>query len=378
MKTRAAEMLGVEFPIVAFSHCRDVVTAVTNAGGFGVLGAVAYTPEELEATLSWIDSEVHGRPYGVDVLIPVKYVGADEGGISEDRLKELLPEEHRNFVDSLLEKYDVPPLADDGDEDLIAGRSLGLSLKGAERLIDVAFGHPIRLIANALGPAPADMIEEAHTRDLVVASLVGTRQHAERQQATGVDIIVAQGYEAGGHTGEIGTMVLVPDVVEAVAPTPVLAAGGIATGRQMLAAFALGAQGVWCGSVWLTTQEAETHPVVKEKFLRASTSDTVRSRSTTGKPARQLRSAWTDEWADPANPDPLPMPLQPLLIADAQRRIGHAAATSDGAGQLVNYFVGQVVGRLNQVKASRQVVMDIVEEFIDVAEDINKLLTTTA
>jgi len=373
MKTRVADMLGIEFPILAFSHCRDVVAAVTNAGGFGVLGAVAYTPEDLETALSWIDAEVGGRPYGVDVLVPAKYVGSDEGGISKSRLEALIPEEHRKFVDTLLEKYDVPPMPDatEGGE-----RSLTLMVDGAQRLVDVALGHPIRLIANALGPAPAEMIEAAHARDVVVASLVGSRQHAERQQATGVDIIVAQGYEAGGHTGEIGTMVLVPEVVEAVAPTPVLAAGGIATGRQMLAAFALGAQGVWCGSVWLTTQEAETHPVVKEKFLKASTSDTVRSRSTTGKPARQLRSAWTDEWEDPANPDPLPMPLQPLLIADAQRRVNHAAATNPGAEQLVNYFVGQVVGRMNQVKASRQVVMDMVEEFIDSAEEINKLLTT--
>jgi NAD(P)H-dependent flavin oxidoreductase YrpB (nitropropane dioxygenase family) len=374
MKTRVADMLGIEFPILAFSHCRDVVAAVTNAGGFGVLGAVAYTPEDLETALSWIDAEVGGRPYGVDVLVPAKYVGSDEGGISKSRLEALIPEEHRKFVDTLLEKYDVPPMPDaaEGGE-----RSLTLMVDGAQQLVDVALGHPIRLIANALGPAPAEMIEAAHARDVVVASLVGSRQHAERQQATGVDIIVAQGYEAGGHTGEIGTMVLVPEVVEAVAPTPVLAAGGIATGRQMLAAFALGAQGVWCGSVWLTTQEAETHPVVKEKFLKASTSDTVRSRSTTGKPARQLRSAWTDEWEDPANPDPLPMPLQPLLIADAQRRVNHAAATNPGAEQLVNYFVGQVVGRMNQVKASRQVVMDMVEEFIDSAEEINKLLMTT-
>jgi NAD(P)H-dependent flavin oxidoreductase YrpB (nitropropane dioxygenase family) len=373
MKTRVAEMLGIEFPILAFSHCRDVVAAVTNAGGFGVLGAVAYTPQDLETALSWIDAEVGGRPYGVDVLVPAKYVGSDEGGISKSRLEALIPEEHRKFVDTLLEKYDVPPMPDttDGGE-----RSLTLMVDGAQQLVDVALGHPIRLIANALGPAPAEMIEAAHARDVVVASLVGSRQHAERQQATGVDIIVAQGYEAGGHTGEIGTMVLVPEVVEAVAPTPVLAAGGIATGRQMLAAFALGAQGVWCGSVWLTTQEAETHPVVKEKFLKASTSDTVRSRSTTGKPARQLRSAWTDEWEDPANPDPLPMPLQPLLIADAQRRVNHAAATNPGAEQLVNYFVGQVVGRMTQVKASRQVVMDMVEEFIDSAEEINQLLTT--
>ena len=210
--------------------------------------------------------------------------------------------------------------------------------------MDVAFGRKTRLIANALGPAPDYMVEHAHAHDVVVAGLVGKKVHAERQKNAGVDIIVAQGYEAGGHTGEISTMVLIPEVVDAVAPVPVLAAGGIGNGRQIAASLALGAQGVWCGSVWLTTEEAETHPIVKQKFLAAGSSDTVRSRASTGKPARQLRTAWTDEWEDPANPDPLPMPLHGMLIADAQRRMQRSAASNPGAEQLVNYFVGQIVG----------------------------------
>jgi NAD(P)H-dependent flavin oxidoreductase YrpB (nitropropane dioxygenase family) len=218
------------------------------------------------------------------------------------------------------------------------------------------------------------MVQGGHDAGKVVAGLVGKRQHAERQVQAGVDIIVAQGYEAGGHTGEVATMVLVPEVVDAVGDTPVLAAGGIATGRQIAASMALGAQGVWCGSVWLTTEEAETHPVVKEKFLAATSSDTVRSRASTGKPARQLRSAWTDEWADPANPDPLPMPLHGMLIAEAQGRIARAAATNPGAKELVNYFVGQAVGQMNQVKPAAQVVLDMVDEFIDAAERVARLV----
>ena len=378
MRTRVCDMLGVEFPILAFSHCRDVVAAVSSAGGFGVLGAVAHTPEHLEIDLTWIEEQTKGRPYGLDLLLPTKYAGVEEGGINREAVRQLLPPEQQQFVDDILRRYGVPELPDDLGDALLRGGSLSISPKGYEPLLEVAFAHGIRLVASALGPPPPSLIERAHAQDVVVAALAGRKAHAERHKAAGVDMIVAQGTEAGGHTGEISTMVLVPEVVDAVAPTPVLAAGGIATGRQIAAALALGAEGVWCGSVWLTTQEAETHPVVKEKFLKASTSDTVRSRSTTGKPARQLRSAWTDEWADPANPDPLPMPLQPLLIADAQRRVARAAATNEGAGQLVNYFVGQVVGRMNQVKASRQVVMEIVEEFIDAAEDINQLLTATA
>jgi NAD(P)H-dependent flavin oxidoreductase YrpB (nitropropane dioxygenase family) len=376
MRTPVCDLLGVEFPILAFSHCRDVVAAVSKAGGMGVLGAVALTPEQLDMELSWIEGEVGDRPYGVDLLVPAKYVGIEEGGKTASELAAMIPEEHRQFVDGLMEKYDVPPLPD--EERLPDGAGLlSWSHRGVQPLLEVAFAHPIRLIANALGPAPDFMVDQAHANDVPVAGLVGNRQHAERQQTAGVDLIVAQGYEAGGHTGEIATMVLVPDVVDAVAPTPVLAAGGIATGRQIAASMALGAQGVWCGSVWLTTDEAETHPVVKEKFLRATSSDTVRSRASTGKPARQLRTAWTEEWDDPANPDPLPMPLHGMLIADAQQRMRRSATTAgSGAERLINYFVGQVVGQMNKPKPARQVVFDMVEEYIEATEKLAATLDT--
>ena len=264
MRTRVAEMLGVEFPICAFSHCRDVVAAVSNAGGFGVLGAVAHSPERLDTELTWIEEQTNGKPYGVDLLLPHKYVGAESGGIDTRQARELLPEEHRAFVDDLLVRYGIPVPT---DEERLPPGELNISPKGYEPLLDVAFAHRIRLIASALGPPPADLVQRAHDNDVLVASLAGTTQHAQRHAAAGVDLIVAQGTEAGGHTGEVSTMVLVPEVVDAVAPVPVLAAGGIARGRQIAAALALGAEGVWCGSVWLTTEEAETLPVVKDKFL---------------------------------------------------------------------------------------------------------------
>jgi NAD(P)H-dependent flavin oxidoreductase YrpB (nitropropane dioxygenase family) len=376
MRTPVCDQLDIEFPILAFSHCRDVVAAVSKVGGFGVLGAVAFSPEQLEIELDWIDEHVGGRPYGVDLLVPAKYVGVEEGGLDPSRLGDMIPAEHKAFVNGILDKYGVPPIPE--DEAVTVRRGAGLlswSHKGAQPLLDIALARPgVRMIANALGPAPDFMVRGGHDAGKLVAGLVGKRQHAERQVQAGVDIIVAQGYEAGGHTGEVATMVLVPEVVDAVSPTPVLAAGGIATGRQIAAAMALGAQGVWCGSVWLTTEEAETHPVVKEKFLAATSSDTVRSRASTGKPARQLRSAWTDEWADPTNPDPLPMPLHGMLIAEAQGRIARAAATNPGAKELVNYFVGQAVGQMNQVKPAAQVVLDMVEEFIVAAERIGGLV----
>jgi len=373
VRTPVCDLLGIEFPIVAFSHCRDVVAAVSKAGGLGVLGAVAHTPERLDSELDWIEAEVGGNPYGVDVLVPAQYVGVEEGGLGPQDLEALIPDEHRQFVEEMLGRYGVPPLPD-GEHVAPGTGLLSWSHKGAQPLMDVTFAHRPRLIANALGPAPERMVEQAHAQDVVVAGLVGKAVHAERQRNAGVDIVVAQGGEAGGHTGEIGTMVLIPEVVDAVAPMPVLAAGGIATGRQVAAAMALGAQGVWTGSVWLTTEEAETHPVVKDKLLTATSADTVRSRASTGKPARQLRSAWTDEWDDPDHPDPLPMPLHGMLVAEAQGRMARSAATNEGARKLVNYFVGQAVGQMNQVKPARQVLLDMVEEFIDAAQHVCGLL----
>ncbi len=253
---------------------------------------------------------------------------------------------------------------------------MGFSHQSGRALLDVVWAHDkVKLVANALGPAPDYLVTEAHGRGILVAGLCGTVVHAERQQAAGVDLIIAQGAEAGGHTGEIGTMVLVPQIVDAVAPTPVLAAGGIADGRQVAAALALGAQGVWCGSVWLTTEEAETHPVVKQKFLAATSADTLRSRAKTGKPARQLRSSWTDEWADPANPEPLAMPLQMILVGEAEARIARSAASSDGARRLINYFVGQAVGQMNETKSATQVVFDLVEGYVDAASRLAATIT---
>jgi NAD(P)H-dependent flavin oxidoreductase YrpB (nitropropane dioxygenase family) len=375
MRTRAAELLGVEFPICAFSHCRDVVAAVSNAGGFGILGAVAHSPERLHNELTWIEEQTGGKPYGVDLLLPQKYVGAEQGGIDAGQVSELFPEEHRAFLDDLLGRYGIPVSTDRPRTS--RGGGLNISPKGYEPLLDVAFGHDIRLIASALGPPPPDLVDRAHDQDVLVAALAGTTQHARRHAAAGVDLIVAQGTEAGGHTGEVATMVLVPEVVDAVAPTPVLAAGGIARGRQIAAALALGAEGVWCGSVWLTTEEAETAPVVKDKFLAASSSDTVRSRSMTGKPARMLRTAWTDEWDRPDSPAPLGMPLQTALINDSQVRINQAAGQPGAkARELATYFVGQVVGSLDRVRPTRAVVLDMVEEFIDTIGRLDSLADT--
>lgn len=377
MRTAVTDLLDIEFPILAFSHCRDVVAAVTNAGGLGVLGAVAHTPDQLEIDLEWIEEQVKGKPYGVDLLIPTHYVGEQDGGFDAGTLADLVPEEHRRWLDELLERFDVPPLPPrETTDDVREFAGMRVDPKSMAPLLDVAFGRSISLIASALGPPPPHLIERAKASGVVVAALAGTTEHAVRHAEAGTDLIIAQGTEAGGHTGQVATMVLVPEVVDAVAPVPVLAAGGIGRGRQMAASLALGAEGVWCGSVWLTTQEAETPPAVQQKYLRATSSDTVRSRSITGKPARMLRTPWSDAWEQSDGPGPLPMPLQPMLVGEALRRINRVAHhPGTGAEELVTYFVGQIVGSMNQVQPAGRVVLEMIDELIDAFQRLDQLIT---
>lgn len=369
MRTPICDRLEIEFPIFAFSHCRDVVAAVSRAGGFGVLGALAFNPEELEIELSWIDEHVDGKPYGVDIVMPMAYVGKGGGDEAKlDNLESLIPQQHRDFTERLLSEYGVPPLPDDLDRPLKAA-GLGVDEEGPGQ-VEVSLKHGARMLVNALGPPPPEVVTLAHDHGVLVGALVGARQHAERQVAQGVDVIVAQGTEAGGHCGDVSTMVLVPEVVDAVGPdVPVLAAGGIATGRQMAAALALGTQGVWTGSMWLTVAEADTDPTSLQNLLAASSRDTVRSRAMTGKPARQLRTRWTDAWEGPDSPGTLPMPLQGIVYGEAARRIVRAQVP-----QLAGYPVGQIVGRLNKVRATKDVVFEMVEEWIDTTNRLASLI----
>jgi len=373
MKTPLCDLLGIEFPLFAFSHCRDVVAAVTNAGGFGVLGASRHTPEELELELKWIDEHVHGRPYGVDILIPENMIGRDEN-VDAQTLRARVPAQHKEFVRSLLARYDVTV---DLDDPILAKRDFPLLPQVSARLMDVAFSHPIKLIANALGLPPQSMIDRGRAQGVAVAALVGAKEHAVRQVQAGVDIIVAEGAEAGGHCGEVSTLVLVPEVIRAlepIRPVPVLAAGGIVTGRQMAAMMALGAAGAWTGSVWLMTSESECSPLLQEKFAAATSRDTVRSKSRTGKYTRQLRSAWTDAWSGPESPGALPMPLQLFLSEPAFRRAEHEASRGNRKAEaLVSYYIGQGVGLLDQVKTSKAVVREFMEDFAAAAADMAQL-----
>jgi NAD(P)H-dependent flavin oxidoreductase YrpB (nitropropane dioxygenase family) len=378
MKTAICEMLGIEFPLVAFSHCRNVVAEVSKAGGFGVLGATGFTPKSLELELKWIDENIAGRPYGVDVLIPENLATKNEKNATPASVAERIPQRHRDFVRELLAKYDVEmPAAREGHRMEHPGR-LNLQEESALELLEVSFRHPIKLIANALGVPPKSMLEMGRKHSVPVAALIGAKEHGVRQVQAGVDILIAEGWEAGGHCSEVSTLVLVPDVLRAIKPirnVPVLAAGGIANGRQMAACMAMGAAGVWTGSVWLTTAESDVPEVLQRKMLAATARDTVRSKCRTGKYSRQLRSAWTDAWEGLDSPGPLPMPYQTILSEPALRAVVNAAARgNEKAYELATYWVGQCVGLVDSVKSSRVVVQEFMEEFAAAAEDMQELV----
>ena len=378
MKSPICEMLEIEFPLVAFSHCRDVVVAVSKAGGCGVLGAVGMSPEQLEKELKWIDDHIDGKPYGVDVLIPNKMVGKDEK-FDPEKLAKMIPQEYADFRADVLEKHgiDSPELRE--IDTAGSGFAENTQSDGAKALLDVAFNHPIKIIANALGVPPDWMIEMGKENNCKVAALLGTAKHAINQVKAGVDILVVSGTEAGGHCGSVSTMVLLPEVYEAIQPygdVPILAAGGIVTGKQMAAAMAMGASGAWCGSVWLTTIESEVDPIVKEKMVAANSSQTVRSRSRTGKHSRQLVTPWTEAWESETAPEPLPMPLQPMVAEPALQKVNKLAAGGhDGAKDLATYWVGQGVGLMNQSISASDVVQEFKEDFINAYERLNDLIS---
>ncbi|MGY5050042.1 nitronate monooxygenase [Streptomyces sp. 900105755] len=363
MQTELSKTLGVEHAVFGFTPFPAVAAAISRAGGFGVLGAVRYTaPEDLKRDLDWIEEHVDGKPYGLDVVMPAKKVE----GVTEADVEAMIPEGHRQFVRDTLAKYGVPELA---DGEASGWRITGWMEQVARTQLDVAFDYPIRLLANALGSPPADVVDRAHDQDILVAALAGSARHAVKHRDAGIDIVVAQGYEAGGHTGEIATMVLTPEVVDAVAPLPVLAAGGIGSGRQVAAALSLGAQGVWLGSMWLTVTEADlSSPAVTRKLLAAGSGDTVRSRALTGKPARQLRTEWTDAWDGANGPGTLPMPLQGLLVAEALTRIQKYEVEP-----LLGTPVGQIVGRMTAERSVQAVFDDLTRGFEQTVDRINRI-----
>ncbi len=355
MRTPLCELLGIQYPIVGFTPSERVAAAISRAGGLGVLGCVRFNdPDELDGVLDWLDANTDGRPYGVDIVMPAH--GPAEGTPTD--LEKLIPQGHRDFVEQTLTRLGVPPLPEDAEA---RAGVLGWLHSVARSHVEVALRHPVRLVANALGSPPPDVVAEAHEHGVLVAALAGKAEHALSHVDAGLDIVVAQGYEAGGHTGEIASMVLVPEVVDAVGDrVPVLAAGGIGCGRQIVAALSLGAAGVWMGSCWLATEEYAVGPQVpalRQALLAATSSDTVRSRIYSGKPARLLRNRWTQAWQEAGAPAPLPMPLQNLLVSGAHERLMRS-----GDPAVVPMPVGQIVGRMNEVRPVADVMAALVRE----------------
>lgn len=369
MRTPLCDQFGIDYPIFAFTPSEHVAAAVSRAGGLGVLGCVRFNDtEELEQTLSWLDDNTDGKPYGVDIVMPMKV--PTEGRAVD--LQAMIPPDHIDFVDRTLQRLGVPPLPEgEGREGV-----LGWLHSVARSHLDVALQHRPVLIANALGSPPVDVIERCHEHGVKVAALAGAAKHALSHVANGVDLIVAQGYEAGGHTGEIASMVLQPDIVDAVGPeVPVLGAGGIGSGRQIAASLALGAQGVWTGSIWLGTEEYRhlggsqaRNQAWETAFQRATSADTVRTRIYTGKPARLLKTRWTEAWAEEGAPEPLPMPLQNLLVAEAHNRI-----SASGDPDVISMPIGQIVGRMGEVRPVADIVASLVAEFEDAVARLAKL-----
>lgn len=372
MQTPIAQRLAIEFPIFAFTHCRDVVAAVCNTGGMGVLGAVGFTVEQLEQELDWLDEHVEGT-YGVDIVIPGKYEGMDE--IDPDKLEEMLrvaiPDEVREFARSIFDQAGVPRLRDEE----MPHELLGFGLATALPLLEAALSHPkCSLIANALGTPPEDIVAKVQDSGRLIGALCGSVKHALAHEAAGLDFIVCQGGEGGGHTGDVGSIVLWPEVIDAV-DIPVLAAGGVGSGRQMAAAMVMGAQGVWTGSLWLTVEEADIPPGQMDTYIGATSRDTVRSRSWTGKPCRMLRNDWTEAWERADTPDALGMPMQSMVTVEEMAR-GHRYPEQ---AKTVNFMpCGQIVGRLNKVRRSRDVIVEMVEEFVEAMEAGARLLDVDA
>lgn len=345
-RTPICDRLGIAVPIFGFSHSVEVTVAIAECGGFPVFGAARETPERIAADLAEIRRRLGGLPFGVDLMYP-KLAG-DEPDLDSARAR--LPAGHLRFVESLRDKYGVPAAT--------RGNFFSSQIRNQaffDAQTEAVLESEVDAVATAVG-LPRGVLEAARARGKATFAMVGARRHAEAACDAGADFLVAQGYDAGGHTGEVGTFTLVPQIVEASGGRPVLAAGGVGCGRQIAAALAMGAEGVWLGTAWMATREYGTPPQLLKRLLAATSEDTVITRAHSGKPCRVVRSAWSDEWQSPEAPAPLPMPYQQVLIGDLLAAIEEHQVTPlvyEAAGQSIAWFnelttVEQLMARLCQ------------------------------
>ncbi|MFO1377002.1 MAG: nitronate monooxygenase [Steroidobacteraceae bacterium] len=354
LHTPLCDKLGIEYPIVAFTHCKDVAVAVINSGGFSVLGEALHTPDHIAADIKWIRERIGGKPFGIDLVLPSSV--PEEKSVEE--LLAMIPPEHRAFEQSIKAKYNVPDPKVRPDIHVWGG----LDQKRMLAQLEVVFDERVPVFASGLG-SPAFLLQRAHQLGMQVWGLVGKPRQAERQLAAGTDVIIAQGYDAAGHTGNIGTFSIVPQVVDMARGTgvPVIAAGGVTTGRHLAAALALGADGVWTGSLWLTSRESDVNLPLKERLLEAETDDTVYSDCISGYTMRTTRSPWHNEWASPEAPEVLKPPLQMILSSNYIQ-----ASLDYQRKDLMTEAAGQGIHYVTEMKPARQILSDIVEEALDV------------
>ncbi|MCL4683150.1 nitronate monooxygenase [Myxococcota bacterium] len=356
LQTKLCDLLGIEFPIIAFTHCKDVAVAVINAGGFAVLGEAMHTPEQIAADAKWIRDRVEGRPFGIDLVLPASVPPAD----TLEQLMEKIPQAQRDFAQQIKEKYDVP----DPKGPIALHQWGGLNQAIARAQLEVLLDERVPVIASGLG-SPAFILERAHQLGLKVFGLVGKTRQAKRQIDAGVDAVIAQGYDAAGHTGAMGTFSIVAEVASIAGDTPVIAAGGVTTGRHLAAALCLGAAGVWTGTRWLASRESDLDMILKEKLLAASADDTSYSTCISGMTMRVLACPWTEEWKKPGAPDVLPAPYQMLLSSDYLQ-----GANDHRRADLMTEAAGQGVGFVTEMKPARQIVFDMVEEALATFDEL--------
>jgi NAD(P)H-dependent flavin oxidoreductase YrpB (nitropropane dioxygenase family) len=368
MQTDVTESLGIELPLFAFSHCRDVVAAVTKAGGMGVLGAAWMTPEELDMSIEWLEREVDGKPFGVDLVFPGTAMD-DEKSPAEYLAS--IPDRYLAFVKDMLDGGGLNDLTpEDRDAYMVENaRKMAMTNKKSRDQLDVTLARSsVGLVVGALGVTPDWVVKAAHARNVRVGALVGTARHAVKQREAGVDLIVAQGTEAGGSVGTVASMVLWPQVVEAAAGVPVLAAGGVSRGSHLLAALSLGCQGVWTGSLWLGTAESELSLEMREKLFAAESEDALLARVMTGKPGRMLRTKYIDAWQAPTAPPPLSWPMQSILNGYSYKRAEHARDLD-----YWTYAVGQVVGDMKGHTTVKSEITRLLNEYVDALDHLQKV-----
>ena len=356
LHTKLCDSLGIEYPIVAFTHCKDVVAAVTNAGAFAVMGETHHTPEEIEADIKWIREKVGDKPFGIDLVFPASV--PPMGSIEE--LKSKIPAEQREFTNDIKKRYELPEPKREPELYELGWMTQDVPRKQLEVVLD----EKVAVLASGLG-SPVFILEAAHARGMQVWGLIGKPRQAKRELEAGVDAIIAQGIDAAGHTGTIGTFSIVPEIVAIAGDKPVIAAGGITTGRHLAGAIALGAAGVWTGTLWLACRESDREMVIKEMIINAGVTDTRHSACISGFTMRTLNSKWHEEWARPDAPKPAPAPFQLLLFAEIKQ-----SAMDWGIEPFMTEAAGQGVGFIDSMKPARQIVFDMVDEAITVFEEI--------